>query len=204
MTEENEFDYDTQVGGALKHNKKAQKMFKFSTFIRANIFIVYDFTVKPENTSKWLPFVMQEERDRDADLAPEQGTKYRNRPDENSAWTEYVVISAAAPRRSDTEKLRHRGWESPVYHAEFTLSRGTYFCSYEYKTTYDGTILTYCEWDTAGNHFDPFSQDLLDNCKHVIEAACAEKDLRNLYSRCVRSGESVLSAWRRIYYRGAV
>src|SRR5438874_1842480 len=49
---------------------------------------VFDFTLNPKNTPKWIDFITEEKTD---DWPPKLGTTYRNRGSENSEWSEYEL-----------------------------------------------------------------------------------------------------------------
>ncbi len=109
---------------------------------------VFDFTLNPENTPKWIDGIAQEV----AEPWPVRvGTIYKNQGREG-AWTEYE-ITAFEPGRV------------------FTLRRkdGAYHVKYTVRPVEGSTELEFLEWTDEGELDDPFTIEPLQKLKRVME-----------------------------------
>lgn len=124
---------------------------KLTIIIKKSIGEVFDFTINPNNTHKWVNGIAEEKTD---GCSIGIGTVYRNRGKNDKEWTKYEVV------RFKKNKL-------------FTLRKNdfNYYVEYTYrligKTT---TELTYTEWVNEGNLEDPFNQSTLKKLKFIIES----------------------------------
>lgn len=110
---------------------------------------VFDYTLNPQNTSKWIPFIAEEVA---SEWPPKIGTKYKNRG-ENGPWSEYTLTEL----------------EENVM---FTLSKSDnkYNVKYIFKPLgKDKTELTYFEWASSGELDDLFPSEILENLKSQLE-----------------------------------
>jgi len=116
--------------------------------IRRPVSEVFDFTVTPGNTPKWIINIVEEKTN---ELPVKLGTIYRIK-NKGGVWTEYEVIEF------ELNKI-------------FTLSqKGTdYKVRYTYKPIENGTELIYFEWSEKGELEDPFSKSILNKLKSVME-----------------------------------
>ena len=122
---------------------------KVTIIINRPIEDVFKFTTNPKNTHLWIPSVQEEISD---EFPPKMGTQYKNRS-ENSDWNFYKVI------------------ENKPFKV-FTLSdlEGNYHVRYTYhKLNNNQTEMEYFEWMEDGELKNPFTQDILDNLKLVME-----------------------------------
>ncbi len=110
---------------------------------------VFDFTTNPKNTPKWLASVSEEIAE---EYPPKIGTVYKNRF-KNSDWNFYKV----------TEFQKNK---------IFTLSdpEGNYFVRYTYAGLGENkTKMEYFEWMKKGELKSPFTKDILQKLKLVLE-----------------------------------
>jgi uncharacterized protein YndB with AHSA1/START domain len=110
---------------------------------------VWDFVTGPDNTPKWIEGIVVEEAN---ETPAKLGTIYRNRG-EDDVWTEYKVTEL-------------------IPGSMFVLSRadGNYHVKYTLNRSEDNNCeLEYHEWVERGELDDPFTQDILDKLKTVME-----------------------------------
>lgn len=114
---------------------------------------IFDFTLNPENTPKWIDSIVKEHTN---ETPTKLGTIYRNQSSE-SKWKEYE-ITAYKPN------------------VMFTLSRkgGSYHVKYTFKPLGNQQCeLEYYEWSDDGNVDELFTkeglQKVLQKLKDVIE-----------------------------------
>ena len=122
---------------------------KITVIIDKPIYEVFEFTTNPHNTHLWVPSISEEVAD---DYPPQINTKYRNRGEDGN-WSEYKVV--------DFQKDK-----------VFTLSdlEENYFVKYTYSKLNDNqTEMEYFEWMTDGELSSPFTEDILENLKKVME-----------------------------------
>ncbi len=113
---------------------------------------IFDFTLNPNNTPKWIDFITVEETN---GWPPKLGTVYRNRSGATTEWSEFE-LTEYEPGKS------------------FTLSRkdGTYNVRYVLiPVTPDTTELEYNEWTDQGDLAEPFTMEPLEKLKHLLEKA---------------------------------
>jgi len=122
---------------------------KLSVIIDKPLDKVFEFTTNPQNTHLWIPSIQKEVSD---SFPPKIGTQYKN-CDKNSDWDFYKVI--------EYEPLKI-----------FTLSdlSGNYHVKYTYRQLNDNkTEMEYFEWMKDGALKNPFTQDILNNLRSVME-----------------------------------
>ncbi|MGA2667269.1 MAG: SRPBCC family protein [Patescibacteria group bacterium] len=107
---------------------------------------VFEFTINPKNTPKWLEMIKSEETN---EWPIKVGTKYRNKR-KDGEWTEYIVTVL------ESNKL-----------FEIKSADGNYHTRYTYKRFEDGTELEYYEWVDKGEIDSPFMIDILDKLKKL-------------------------------------
>lgn len=122
---------------------------KISIIIDKPISEVFDFTINPQNTHLWIPFILEEVADK---YPPEINTQYKNRGIDNN-WNKYKVV--------DFKKDK-----------VFILSDllGNYFVKYTYrKLNGHKTEMEYFEWMNDGDLSNPFTVNILEKLKKVME-----------------------------------
>ena len=127
------------------------KEHKITVAINRPIDVVFEFSINPANTPKWIDTFVEEQAD---SFPPKIGTKYRNHT-KDSDWSEYIVV-----------EFEHN--------KTFTLSdlNKNYHVRYSYRTLPDGsTELVYHEWMENGDLKKPFPEKFLECLKQVLEAS---------------------------------
>lgn len=122
---------------------------KISIKINRPIKEVFDFTINPQNTPKWIDGMVIEETN---EWPVKIGTIYRNKGSDN-IWNEYKLIEF------EPEKV-------------FTLKQknSDYSVKYTYKSLSDNlTELIYSEWVDKGELDSPFTENTLIKLKNIIE-----------------------------------
>jgi uncharacterized protein YndB with AHSA1/START domain len=112
---------------------------------------VFEFTTNPKNTHLWIPSIQEELAD---EFPPKIGTQYKNRG-ESFNWDFYRVMEYHPPKI-------------------FTLSdlNGDYHVRYTYKKLDDNTTeMEYFEWMEHSELKNPFTQDILDKLRSVMESS---------------------------------
>lgn len=110
---------------------------------------VFEFTLDPTNTPKWIDGVAVEEAN---ETPVKVGTIYRNRGDE-AAWTEYVLTLYEPFKTFILSK------KDSNYHVKYTLTPlGENECEFEYY-----------EWVSYGELEDVFPQVYLEKLKEIME-----------------------------------
>lgn len=111
---------------------------------------VFEFATMPPNSSKWIPGVVDESTN---EWPVREGTVYRLTR-KGGKWFE-VVVTAFQP-----DKLVE--WSSPD---------GSFHCRYTFKALPGiNTELRYDEWVDNGTLDDPFTLQILEKFKQIVEA----------------------------------
>jgi len=122
---------------------------KITIIINRPIKEVFEFTTNPENTHLWIFSIKKEFSE---EYPPKIGTKYKN-CDDNANWDFYKV--------TDIEKNKI-----------FTLSDldDNYNVKYSYRVIGDSeTEMEYFEWMKTGELKNPFTIDVLEKLKSIME-----------------------------------
>jgi len=122
---------------------------KIVIVINKSIEEVFEFTTNPKNTHLWIPQIKEELSDK---YPPEINTIYNNRGSLGK-WNYYTVIEF------DKHKI-------------FTLkaSDNNYFVRYTYeKLSETKTEMEYFEWVKEGEIENPFTQEILQGLKEIME-----------------------------------
>lgn len=122
---------------------------KLSIIINKPVSDVFEFTINPVNTSKWIDGIEVEETN---ETPPKLGTIYRNKS-QSGNWNEYEM----------TEFKKDK---------VFALSRlnGDYHVRYTFKPTGNNSCdFEYYEWVDEGELDDTFSLDVLKKLKNIVE-----------------------------------
>jgi len=110
---------------------------------------IFDYTINPINTPKWIKNIQIEETN---EWPIKIGTIYRNK-NNSGQWSEYSV--------SDLKQNRF---------FELKTKDGNYHVHYSYKPIdKNNTKLEYFEWVENGELLDPFTHDILERLKSAIE-----------------------------------
>ncbi|MBU3904913.1 MAG: hypothetical protein KJ906_02050 [Nanoarchaeota archaeon] len=110
---------------------------------------VFEFTTNPKNTHLWIPSIEKEIAEK---YPPEIGTKYKN-CGKDLKWNFYKVLEFGK------NKI-------------FTLTdlNENYHVKYAYRKLSDNkTEMEYFEWMKSGELKNPFTKDILQNLKLVLE-----------------------------------
>jgi hypothetical protein len=128
---------------------------KISITINRPVSEVFNFTIDPANTPKWIDDIKKEETN---EWPIKIGSVYRN-IDGSGKWTEYTLM--------DLEENRL---------FELASKEGGYHVRYIYtQTTGNISMLEYFEWVDDGELLAPFSQVILERLKDVMESDSSGK-----------------------------
>lgn len=111
---------------------------------------VFEFTINPNNTPKWITSIVKEEASSELVTV---GTKYKN-SDSDGNVNEYVVTVF-----------------EPFNCFQLDATHQDYKVKYTYREiASDLTELEYHEWSESGQLHAPFMQEILDTLKLVLES----------------------------------
>jgi uncharacterized protein YndB with AHSA1/START domain len=113
---------------------------------------IFEFTLNPKNTPKWVDFITVEETN---EWPAKLGTTYRNKGDDSTDWSELEL----------TEYELNKS---------FTLSKrdGSYNVRYIFTPlAADKTELVYHEWTDLEELSVPFTMEPLEKLKQILEAS---------------------------------
>ncbi len=131
-------------------SEKAVKDNTLSIVIHKPINEVFEFTVNPRNTPKWIDGIEIEQTN---EWPPRLGTIYKNRS-KSGPWSEYKVSMYIQEKEFELIKT-----DSSTYHVNYTYS----------ISPDGGTKLVYHEWVTNGKIDEPFTQNTLNRLKLILE-----------------------------------
>ena len=110
---------------------------------------VFDFTLNPENTPKWIDGIVREQS---SETPTKLGTVYKNQG-QDGKWSEYEITAYEPGTMFVMSK------KNDNYHVKYTITPlGDNQCELEYY-----------EWADQGDLAEPFTQDVLQKLKCVIE-----------------------------------
>lgn len=111
--------------------------------------VVYDFYVNPKNTPLWVDSIVREET---SEWPIRVGTVYRNQ-NKAGVWTEYTVTNLK---------------ENEVF--ELTMKDGNYHVRYTHRELGGrSSELEYFEWVNEGDLEEPFTMEILEKLKVIVE-----------------------------------
>ncbi len=116
--------------------------------------VVFEATVNPQNTAKWVPFILEEVA---SEYPPKIGTVYSQRVKEADAGESRssIVLIGLIPNQF----------------LGFHSTNGKYACYYYYNQTPAGTLLTYSEDAGEGETLvAPFTAEIMQTLKKLIES----------------------------------
>ncbi len=123
---------------------------KLKIIIQKSVQEVFAFTVNPNNTPKWIDGVVVEKTN---EWPPSIGTIYENCDDKNN-FSIYRVTKFEMNKEFELTKQ----------------DESTYVVNYFYRAVPDNsTELVYHEWVSEGVIENPFTQEMLEQLKKVME-----------------------------------
>ena len=111
---------------------------------------VFQFTLNPQNTPLWVDSILEEVTN---ETPTKIGTIYKN-VDKNGLWTKYLVTQYIKDQVFEFAALDHN------YHVKYIFT----------PSTEKGCILKYVEWVEKGDIEIPFTIQILEKLKNILEA----------------------------------
>lgn len=123
---------------------------KLSIIINKSASEVFEYTLNPENTPKWIVGILIEEIN---ETPPRLGTIYRNK-DQSGNWNEYEMTSFEKDKMFELTRI------NGDYHVRYTLT----------PVNEDSCEFEYYEWVDRDELDDTVSQAVLEKLKSTIES----------------------------------
>lgn len=110
---------------------------------------VFEFTVNPQNTPKWIDTIVEEQV---SDWPPKTGSIYKSKS-KAGEWVVYEVTNIV-----------------PNQIFELMASDGAFHCRFTYKPLADYKCeVEYFEWNDFEDIKEPFKQEYLNKLKRLVE-----------------------------------
>ncbi len=110
---------------------------------------VFEFTTNPKNTHLWISSIQEEVAE---EFPPKIGTQYKN-CDKDSNWDYYKVKEYTPNKKFLLSDLDEN------YHVRYTYK----------ELNAQRTEMEYFEWVNSGELENPFTKDILQNLKIILE-----------------------------------
>ena len=110
---------------------------------------VFEYTTNPKNTHVWVPSIVNEETN---EWPVKVGSIYRN-VNKEGVWSEYVVTEF---EKDETFTFAQK---NSAYHVRYTFT----------PLDSNSCEMEYYEWIDEGELSDPFTQDILESLKTILE-----------------------------------
>lgn len=133
-----------------KNTRQTMKENTLEIVIHKPIKEVFNFTTDPRNTPEWIDSIKEENTN---EWPPKIGTFYKNR-NSTGPWATYKITKYKEGK--EFELVKEDGSTYHVNYTYFTLPKGN-------------TKLVYHEWVTQGTIDGPFTQDVLQKLKLIME-----------------------------------
>lgn len=111
---------------------------------------VFSFTLNPDKTPLWVGSIIKEQTN---ESPTRLGTIYRN-VGTTGVWSEYVVTAFEKDSMFTFSK------KNDVYHVRYTFA----------PRENNSTLLEYYEWVDEGNLDEPFTIEILEKLRKIIES----------------------------------